>query len=127
MLNHIKQLIFLYQILSLADDDPVKLMYQQQHEYPYEKNWATNNRELRIFYELPTDDNEVLSTTSASLITLETEDRYMHGKGKFIFEGLEKIAGAQVDTSNDKREERSSPLKFRGHRRHRTLSFAAMR
>ena len=56
---HIKQLIFLHQILSLADDDPVKLMYQQQHEYPYEKNWATNNRELRIFYELPTDDNDI--------------------------------------------------------------------
>ena len=39
----------------------------------------------------PTDDEDFISMTSASLITLNTEDRYMNGNGRFIFEGLETL------------------------------------
>ena len=53
---------------------------------------------------IPMDDDDYVSTTLASLITLETEDRYMNGKGKFVFEGLEKAVGESNETQ--KREER---------------------
>ena len=42
-------------------------------------------------FQLRDDEVEELSLQTVSVITLDTDDRYMHGKGKFIFEGLDKI------------------------------------
>ena len=53
----------------------------------------------------PSDEEDFISTTSASLITLDTEDRYMTGNGKFVFEGLDKLAGEQQAV--EQKEERS--------------------
>ena len=52
-----------------------------------------------------TGEDDFQSVTSGSLITLDTEDRYMTGKGKFIFEGLDKIPGMQEEIRET--EERS--------------------
>jgi hypothetical protein len=55
-------------------------MYQQQLQYPFEKNWATNNQELRRFYGLSTDDCEisVLSETEWRGIVKKVVRRYAH-------------------------------------------------
>jgi hypothetical protein len=60
---HIKQLVFLYQVLSLSDDDPVLRMYRQQLQYPFARNWATNILELRKRYNLPFEDTEIVFLT----------------------------------------------------------------
>lgn len=76
----------------------------------------------RALGELREDEEEELASYhTTSLITLDTEDRYLNGKGQFIFEGLEKIA-----TDNDipePVEERSMNVRstMSGFTDHRTV------
>ena len=52
----IKQLMFLYHILTLQDDDPGKLLHTEQLKYPASNNWANNAKKLCKKYKLPDDE-----------------------------------------------------------------------
>ena len=56
---HKRQLNFLHHILTLENTDPVKLTYQEQLKYPYEKNWGNEIKELRINYGIIDSDEEI--------------------------------------------------------------------
>ena len=59
----ILKLTFLHHILTLEDDDPVKLTYMEQLKIPEEKNWANEVKNLRSMYQIKESDREVLSFT----------------------------------------------------------------
>ena len=56
---HIMKLMFLYHILELEDDDPVKRTYHEQATIPGEKNWASEVNELRAMYYIEEQDEEI--------------------------------------------------------------------
>ena len=56
---HIKQLTFLHHILTLEDDDPVRVTYTQQLNYVFEHNWANEVRVLRQKYGLEESDEDI--------------------------------------------------------------------
>ena len=56
---HRRRLIYLHHILTLGDDDPVKLTYYQQLKLTYEPNWANNIKHIRTIYELSETDLEI--------------------------------------------------------------------
>jgi exonuclease III len=56
---HRRQLNFLHHILTLDNDDPVKLTYLQQLKYPYEENWGNEIKIIRKRYNLPQSDEEI--------------------------------------------------------------------
>ena len=58
---HINQLQFLYHILSLEDEDPVKENYEQQKLYLFEKNWFNEVSALRSKYDIGHTDEEIIS------------------------------------------------------------------
>ena len=60
---HIMKLTFLHHILTLEDDDPVKLMYQEQLKIPHEKNWANEVAELRSIYLILDSDEEIAAVS----------------------------------------------------------------
>ena len=53
------KLSFLYHILSLSVDDPVRKMYKQQLLFEHECNWGNEMRDIREKYELTQLDDEV--------------------------------------------------------------------
>ena len=57
---HTSQLIFLYHILTLNDDDPVRQTYIQCLKLYYEDNWANRTRELIMEYGLLVVDEEIM-------------------------------------------------------------------
>ena len=63
---HIKQLMFLYHILLLEDDDPVKVTHSQQLMYPYESNWGNATVKLREKYEISEGDEEIKNMSKES-------------------------------------------------------------
>ena len=58
---HINQLQFLYHILSLEADDPVRENYEQQKLYLFEKNWFNEVYALRSKYGIGHTDEEIVS------------------------------------------------------------------
>ena len=58
-LINIRKMIFLHHILNLDDDDPVKMTYQQQQVYLFEKNWAYEVRKLLKAHHLETDTGTI--------------------------------------------------------------------
>ena len=58
---NIKQLTFLYHILTLGDDDPVKINYVEQTKYKFECNWGNEVKQIRKLYEINNSDREVSS------------------------------------------------------------------
>lgn len=56
---HIKQLTFLHHILTLHEDDPVKLTYTEQGKYQFEANWANEVGKLRKRYEISEKDEDI--------------------------------------------------------------------
>ena len=56
---HIMKLTFLHHILTLEEDDPVKLVYMEQLKTPEEKNWANEVQNLRSMYEIKVTDVEI--------------------------------------------------------------------
>ena len=56
---HIRQLNFLYHILTLEDGDPVKTTYRQQLNYPYEPNWGNAIVQLKLKYAISETDEEI--------------------------------------------------------------------
>ena len=56
---HTRKLCFLHHILTLEPDDPVKQIYEQQKYYHFEKNWASEVRELLVKYGIDIDENEI--------------------------------------------------------------------
>lgn len=56
---HKRQLQFLHHILTLQDDDPVKLTYEQQSRFEYECNWYNEVKCLRDKYSFTVTDNEI--------------------------------------------------------------------
>lgn len=59
---HTKQLNFLHHILTLNNNDPVKLTYNQQLQYSA-PNWANEVRQLRSSYGIPHTDTEIARMT----------------------------------------------------------------
>ena len=63
---HIKQLTFLYHILSLSEDDPVKINYLEQKKYPA-YNWANEVAALLKKYDLnETEEEEIVEHSKES-------------------------------------------------------------
>ena len=58
---HINQLQFLYHILSLETDDPVRENYEQQKLYLFEQNWFNEVNALRGKYVIKHTDEEITS------------------------------------------------------------------
>ena len=61
---HIKQLNFLYHILSLTSDDPVKITYWEQKKYPA-ASWANEVYGLRVKYGIEDTDDEIAELSKA--------------------------------------------------------------
>ena len=57
---HIRQLGFLYHILFLEEDDPVRKVYQQHKLYHKEKNWFNEAMELLKKYRINKSEEEIL-------------------------------------------------------------------
>ena len=55
------KLSFLYHVLSLESDDPVRQVYLNQLKYEFEPNWANEVRDLRAKYQLSVSDAEIKS------------------------------------------------------------------
>ena len=51
--------MFLHDILTLEDDDPVKRTYQEQSTIPDENNWKKEVSELRLSYEIDEGAEEI--------------------------------------------------------------------
>ena len=68
------------------------------------------------------EEDELGSTHTMSVITLDTEDRYINGKGRFIFEGLEQIN--QTPEAVEPSDERSMHVRsdVSGLEDHRTIA-----
>ena len=49
---HIRQLSFLHHILLLEEDDPVRLVHDEQLSLPFERNWGNNTKKLLMTYNL---------------------------------------------------------------------------
>ena len=62
---HIKQLTFLYHILSLPEDDPVKINYSEQKKFPA-YNWANEVAALLKKYEIETEEDEIIEHSKLS-------------------------------------------------------------
>ena len=63
---HIKQLTFLYHILSLSEDDPVKINYLEQKKYPAD-NWANEVAALSRKYDIDeTEEEEIVEHSKES-------------------------------------------------------------
>ena len=60
---HIKQLTFLYHILTLGSNDPVKQLYRQQLRYDHAPNWANEVKALRDRYGIRETDAEIQRLT----------------------------------------------------------------
>ena len=56
---HIKQLTFLHHILTLADDDPVKVTYSEQQKYSFEPNWGNRIIFLKFKYDISETDDQI--------------------------------------------------------------------
>ena len=51
-----RKLMFLYHITTLADTDPVKIIYTQQKKLPFENNWTNEVDAALDLYNINTDD-----------------------------------------------------------------------
>ena len=56
---HKRQLSFLYHILSLHDDDPVRICYMEQLKYECAPNWANEVKQIRKRYNITENDDEI--------------------------------------------------------------------
>ena len=56
---HINQLQFLHHILSLPEHDPVKISYNQQKLFTFEKNWFNEVAQVRKRYGITENDDEI--------------------------------------------------------------------
>ena len=84
---HIKQLMFLYHILTLDKDDLVKTTYEEQCKYPA-ANWANEVYSLRAKYKITQTDTDITQLTKSSWKrTVKTAVRY------HAFQELIKAAG----------------------------------
>ena len=82
---HINQLQFLYHILKLDEDDPVKMNYHQQGLFRYERNWYNEVTELRKKYEIVLTDEQIIE------LSKERWKIEVHSKvRKFALESLNK-------------------------------------
>ena len=54
-----RRMTYLHHILSLNDDDPVKLVYLEGLKLSHEPNWANNVKRLRVKYGIFFSDQEV--------------------------------------------------------------------
>ena len=54
-----RRMTYLHHILSLRDDDPVKLVYLEGLKLSHEPNWANNVKRLRVKYGIFFSDQEV--------------------------------------------------------------------
>ena len=63
---NVRQLNFLHHILTLNENDPVRITYQEQLKYPQEKNWGNEVAELRIKYGITETDPEITNYSKES-------------------------------------------------------------
>ena len=56
---HINQLQFLHHILSLPEYDPVKISYNQQKLFTFERNWYNEVMQIRMRYGIIEDDDDI--------------------------------------------------------------------
>ena len=56
---HKRQLSFLHHVLSMQNDDPVRVMYKEQLKFEYEKNWSNGVKALRQKYDIDENDAEI--------------------------------------------------------------------
>ena len=60
----IRQLMFLHHVLNLSDDDKVKMVFNQQDKFPFEKNWRNYVMTLILKYKVKTSDLQSISKMS---------------------------------------------------------------
>ena len=58
---HIRQLSFLHHILRQEDTDPVKITYQEQIKFHFEKNWGNEVLKIRKLYSIHNTDSDIVS------------------------------------------------------------------
>ena len=62
---HFRQLKFLHHILTLSDNDPVKVTYEEQLKFTHERNWGNEVLALRQKYGIQETDAEISQYTKA--------------------------------------------------------------
>ena len=55
----VRHFTFLHHVLCLPDDDMVRIVFDQQAVYLFEKNWRNHLTSLLLKYELPQDLSEI--------------------------------------------------------------------
>jgi hypothetical protein len=58
---HRRKLVFLHHVLTLKEDDPVRLVYYEQLKLPGELNWANELQVLREIYGVGLCDDEIMA------------------------------------------------------------------
>ena len=58
---HKRQLAFLHHILSLQNNDPVKMSYNEQLKYECAQNWANEVKQIRETYGIRESDTEIIT------------------------------------------------------------------
>ena len=62
---NVRRLNFLHHILTLTDNDPVKVVYGEQLKYKFEANWANNMEAAKRKYKIGLDREEVAAMSRA--------------------------------------------------------------
>ena len=57
---HIRQLAFLYHIVFLEEEDPVKKVHQQQKNYHQQRKWYNEVMEFQKRYKINNSEKEIL-------------------------------------------------------------------
>lgn len=60
---NLRKLAFLYHILNLDDDDPVKQVYREEQRLVFEPNWANEVKQLIEDLNLPNNEMDIRSKT----------------------------------------------------------------
>ena len=56
---HLRKLNFLYHILTCDENDPVKVVYNEQGRYKFEENWHNEVNKLRLEYSVEESDDDI--------------------------------------------------------------------
>ena len=78
-----RQLNYLHHILTQEDNDPIKMVYNEELKYEDEPNWANEMKETRLKYEIHENDDEIA--------TFSKEKWKSYIKTKVLCSGLEEL------------------------------------
>lgn len=96
---HKRQISFLYHIVNLRDDDPVKIVWRTQTKLPEYKNWWCGVKKLMEMYSLEFNEAEITGMSKEVF-----KKRVKVAIYNQAFEDLKRECGSKTKTENIKYE-----------------------